>query len=75
MIYCRNLFCQLWHIFSGICKSDLYRNLPGHAFQDLIKHTLKSFEVRSFVLTHLGLSFTLTAFVNVQTLLCLSHDH
>lgn len=43
MIYCSHLFCQLWHIFSGICKSDLYRNLPGYAFQDLIKYTPKSF--------------------------------
>lgn len=43
MIYCSHLFYQLWHIFSGICTSDLYRNLPGHAFHNLIKHTPKSF--------------------------------
>lgn len=61
--------------FGGICKSNLYRNLPGHAFQDLIKYTLKSFEVGRFMLTHLGLSFTLTTVVNVQTLPCLSHNH
>lgn len=27
------------------------------------------------MLTHLGLSFTLTTIVNVQTLPCLSHNH
>lgn len=26
MIYYSNLFCQLWHIFTGICKSNMYWN-------------------------------------------------
>lgn len=26
MIYYSNLFCQLWHIFTGICKSNVYWN-------------------------------------------------
>ena len=50
MIYCSHLFYQLWHIFSGIRTSDLYRNLPGHAFHNLIKYTPKSFFLKWVVL-------------------------